>query len=145
MKGRGCILYKTTLALFVLVAVNVGHAQYESQSIRVKIPFDFNIGQQRFLAGEYSLKPLFQNTTILRDERGEVLTGIGTISVESREVPTSTKLIFNRYNDRYFLSQIWEAGNEIGRELTKLPVEREIAKRDNSPGEQIALTFAPPH
>lgn len=145
MKGRGCILYKTMLALFILLAVNVGHAQYESQSIRVRIPFNFNIGQQRFLAGEYSLKLLFQNTTILRDQRGEVLTGIGTISVESREIPASTKLIFNRYNDRYFLSQIWEAGNEIGRELTKPPLELEMSKQENSPGEQIALTFAPPH
>jgi hypothetical protein len=48
------------------------------------------------------------------------------------------KLIFNGYGGQYFLSQIWNAGDSIGQELIKSPVEIEMA-RNYSSGQQIAL------
>lgn len=141
MKRQGYILQHTMLVLFVLLASGLGHAQSESRNIRVNIPFDFNIGLQRFSAGEYSLAPLLSNTTLLRNRNGQVLTSIATNSVESRRVSSSVKLIFNRYSERYFLSQIWEAGNEVGREIPKSPAETEVAG-EYSPENTVALTFA---
>ena len=39
-----------------------------------------------------------------------------------------TKLVFHRYGDRYFLAQIWVAGNNSGSELPKSPREVEVAQ-----------------
>lgn len=75
---------------------------------------------------------------LLRNQAGQVLTSIGTNSVESTEVQRSVKLVFNGYGGQYFLAQIWKAGDNIGRELTKLPAEIEMATK-YSPGQQIAL------
>jgi hypothetical protein len=41
---------------------------------------------------------------------------------------TKTKLVFNRYGDQYFLSQIWEEGNLMATQLTKTSAERKAAK-----------------
>jgi len=141
MKRHSSILQRAMLVLFVLLASGIGRAQSEAGIIKVSIPFEFNIGAQRFSAGEYSLKPLMQNTTLLRNKDGRVVTTISTNSVESRNVPGSVKLIFNRYSEHYFLSQIWEAGNEIGKELPKSSAETEVAG-EYSPGEAIALNFS---
>jgi hypothetical protein len=62
MKRESCILRKTILGMFVLFAVGIGHAQYESQLLKVKTPFTFNVGTQTFPAGQYSLRPPLQNT-----------------------------------------------------------------------------------
>ena len=141
MKRQGYIFQHTMLGLFLLLASGLGQAQSESRNIRVNIPFDFNIGLQRFSAGEYSLAPLLSNTTLLRNQKGQVLTSIATNSVESRQVSSSVKLIFHRYSDRCFLSQIWEAGNEAGREIPKSSAETEVAG-EYSPENAVALNFA---
>ena len=44
------------------------------------------------------------------------------------EPKTESKLIFNRYGDRYFLSQVWTAGNSSGRQLLKSDREKEMAQ-----------------
>jgi hypothetical protein len=55
MKSQGCILHQMMLAMFVLLAASMGHAQY---GIRATIPFNFTIGTQSLSAGEDPRKPL---------------------------------------------------------------------------------------
>jgi len=43
-----------------------------------------------------------------------------------------TKLVFSRYGDQYFLSQIWMAGNEAGYQLPKSRREVEVAWNDTA-------------
>jgi hypothetical protein len=123
----------------VLLAVGVGQAQIGGEVLKVRIPFDFSIGTQAFRSGEYSLRPLLPNTMLLRNQAGQVLTSIGTNSIESSEVSRSMKLVFNGYGGQYFLSQIWQEGDSTGREVIKSSVEFELARK-NSPGKQIALS-----
>jgi hypothetical protein len=127
MKRPGCILHMMILGMFVVLAAGIGNAQYEHQTLKVTIPFDFSIGKQSFPAGEYNLKRSLQHTMLLRSQ-GQVLASIATNSVESAEAPSSVKVVFNGYSGRYFLAQIWEAGNSNGQQLIKSPVEIEIAK-----------------
>ena len=138
MKSQGYILHKMILGMLLVLAVGRGHAQYENQVLKVTIPFTFNVGTQTFPAGQYSLRPLLQNTISLRNQAGQFLTNIGTNSVESREAPTTMKLVFNGYGGHYFLTQIWQAGDSIGREVVRSPVEIEMATKHPN-GQQIAL------
>ena len=39
---------------------------------------------------------------------------------ESSMAQEKTKLVFHRYGDQYFLSQVWGEGNNRGTELRKL-------------------------
>ena len=107
-------------------------------------PIQLQRRTQTFPAGEYSLKPLLPHTMSLRNQAGQVLTSIGTRSVESTEVPKSVKLVFTGYDGHYFLAQIWKAGDNIGQELTKSPAEVEMATKYSS-GPQIALLVGTHH
>jgi hypothetical protein len=59
-----------------------------------------------------------QSTTVL----------FATIPVWANKTQQETTLTFNKYDDQYFLSQIWSAGEKSGRELLKPRVERQLAK-----------------
>jgi hypothetical protein len=145
MKRQRHFLNKLLLGVFLLVMVSGGCAQSGSQIVKVKIPFNFNIGAQRFLAGQYDLKPLLQHTVMLRNQQGRGLTNMTTISVRSMEPPNSTALIFRRYGEHYFLSQIWVAGDTVGREIPKSRSEIEIANAVSSTGEIVALNVHVKH
>jgi hypothetical protein len=145
MKRQGYFLNKLLLGVFLLVVVSGGYAQYGSPIVNVTIPFNFNVGPQRFLAGQYDLKPLLQHTITLRTQQGRALTNINSISIESRETPSATTLVFHRYGEHYFLSQIWVAGDNTGREITKSRSEVEIAKVVGSAEELIALNVGLNH
>jgi len=41
---------------------------------------------------------------------------------------SQSKLVFNHYDHRYFLSQVWTAGSIRGRQLSKSPREKELAQ-----------------
>jgi len=138
MKIHSCIQRKMVLGLFVLLAIGMGQAQIGGDVIKVEIPFQFSVGAKTFSAGEYSLKPLLPGTVLLRDQAGQGLTSIGTNSIESLQAPRTVKLVFNGYAGQYFLTQIWNAGDSIGREVIKSPTEVEMARK-YSPGQQIAL------
>jgi hypothetical protein len=116
MKTQGCILYKI-LGLALLLTVGTADAQIGGDILKVKIPFNVTVGTQIFPADEYSLKPLLSNTLLLRNRAGEVLTSVATNSVESREAPSSVKLVFSGYGGPYFLAQIWQAGDSTGWEV----------------------------
>jgi len=97
MKIHSCIQRKMVLGLFVLLAIGMGQAQIGGYVIKVEIPFQFSVGAKTFSAGEYSLKPLLPGTVLLRDQAGQVLTSIGTNSIESGQAPSTVKLVFNGY------------------------------------------------
>jgi hypothetical protein len=141
MRIKTSIHFKTTLGIFLLLAVTLGYAQ--EGRIKVNIPFAFNVGAQRFPAGEYSLTPLLQHTFQLRNQWGEFVTGFAANSVEA-PIPTSAPtLVFNRYQQRYFLSQIWPAGETTGQQLLRSSSETEVAQAVDSPGQQVALNLIP--
>jgi hypothetical protein len=147
MKRQGSILRTIMLSTFVLLALGIGHAQYAVQTIKVTIPFNFSIGAQRFWAGEYTLKPVpsLQHSMLLQSQAGQTLIYVGTNFVQSREAPTSATLVFNQYGRQYCLSQIWEAGNGMGRQLTKSRLEIEMAKVQHSQGQEVAQNFVTEH
>ena len=144
MKIHSYIQRKMIVGLFVLSAIGMGQAQIGGDVLKVKVPFNFTVGTQTFPAGEYSLKPLLPHTMSLRNQAGQVLTNINTNSVESTGAQKSMKLVFDGYDGHYFLAQIWNEGDNIGRELTKSPAEIELATK-YSPGQQIALLVGTRH
>ena len=73
----------------------------------------------------------------LSSEDGQEAIHIITNPVEANESSKTAKLIFRRYGETYFLSQIWESDEIQGRQLlksrTERSVERDLAKRGEGP------------
>jgi hypothetical protein len=81
-------------------------------------------------AGEYSIKVAAPERTLLLIDRKDAAASsfLNTEAVVTTETQTESKLVFNRYGDRYFLSQVWTEGNSRGRQLLKSAREKEMAQ-----------------
>ncbi len=137
MKTKDYMLGTLLAATLLVLVTTMAQAQMATDTVKVNIPFSFNIGPQTFPAGDYTLKPLLEHAVLLRNASGRTMANVTYKSVESRESQKATKLVFNGYGDQYFLAQIWRADDNIGGELVKSAAEIEIAKR--TPTQQIAL------
>lgn len=138
MKRRVCGLNALLLGAFVILLCGMASAQIGGEVLKFRVPFEFNVGKESFPAGDYSLKPLLPNTMQLRNSAGQVVMNIGANTVESTEATNSVKLAFNGYREKYFLAQIWQAGDKRGLEVIKSRMEVELAKKRSAP-QQVAL------
>jgi len=104
--------------------------------IDADIPFAFTAGNTTFPSGRYVIKPL--------DDAGQALVQITSNdgrhsawlpvlpSVDATE-PARTELVFNKYGDSEFLSQIFEGGNKNGLEVRNSIPEQRLQKKGQHP------------
>ncbi|MCM3906275.1 MAG: hypothetical protein ND866_31695 [Pyrinomonadaceae bacterium] len=119
--------------LLVLAAVSVNAQGRSENSIAGNIPFDFAVEDTKLPAGNYTLRRIALTSSYDRlviksaDGHGDSHT-VMTMPNRNTEVQKQSKLIFNRYGDQYFLSQVWMAGSDTGRDLVRSRTERNLAK-----------------
>lgn len=127
------------LALAFMAASQAVRAQ---QPLLVNIPFEFTAGTMVLPAGEYRVQKAADYSSTLLIQRTDRSAAILTQSfaTASSAPQTQSKLIFHRYGNRYFLSQVWIAGSERGRELPKSDKEKEqaMAARNEAP-DQVTI------
>lgn len=121
-------------AILLLASVGPTHAQsLGGNRIRANIPFDFNISEKKLPAGEYSFGRAINHSDDLlisiSDREGRFKAIRLSNAVVTSRPNGKAFLVFHRYGDQYFLSQVWPAGATTGRELQKSKSEREAQKQ----------------
>lgn len=115
----------------VLMLTSVSVAAQSERSKFTNIPFNFTVGQKTLPAGEYTAEPNRKdshNVWLVQRRDGRTSALFTTMPVRASETQEKAKLIFHKYGDQYFLSQIWTPGGNSGRELLMPRLERELAK-----------------
>jgi len=98
------------------------------QTIVVQVPFGFHAGPSMLPAGEYTVDTdAAPGIVRLRSADFKSAAMIQTNAVQSRSTSEVGKLVFHRYGDEYFLSQVWKSGADTGRELRVSRREMEVA------------------
>jgi hypothetical protein len=112
----------TTLTLSLLVSV-LTHAQTIA---RATVPFDFTVGQTQMRAGTYVISPLTQAAIMIRD--GKTSEGVYTLfrSEQAGRGDSNPKLVFHRYGDKYFLSQVSPGYGSAVMQLPTSKLEKEL-------------------
>lgn len=116
--------------LLVLLTFTSALAQSDRQTI-IHIPFNFTVGEKVFSAGEYVIAPNRKDSStvwVIRHKDGSGATFVLTRPVYSVDPQEKTKLVFHRYEDLYFLSEVWTAGSETGREIQISDREKALDK-----------------
>jgi len=91
----------TTMTMALLISVPLS-----AQTIaRVTVPFDFTVGRTQMSAGTYEINPL-HDAIVIRDTKAAKSALSMVRSERSRNSDSETKLVFNSYSDKYFLSQV---------------------------------------
>ncbi len=122
----------TAVALLSLLGTLVMSGYAYSGRIMVDIPFAFTAGKATLPAGKYTVEQagVINNTLLIRDAEGKGKTYLTVMSNDTMQREQSkAKLVFHRYGDTYFLSQIWEAGSSIAHEVPKSDAERDLLKK----------------
>jgi hypothetical protein len=118
-----------TLVGVLSLVLAAGSAFAQSGEIRANVPFSFVVNHMELPAGQYSITTIGGGNEILvlRGLNNKTVQLVNANSAQANKPADRTKLVFRVYGDRYFLSQIWTAGNERGREMPKSSLESETA------------------
>lgn len=106
-------------------------ANAQSLNVQANVPFGFTVDKAALPAGEYSIKSLSTATGRVLVIRGEETANsmiVGSNSAETLNPSPNSRLVFHKYGDQYFLSQIWVQGEKAGREFRISRREAEMAK-----------------
>jgi len=120
-----------TMLSLVLMLTAVSVCAQSDRSKVTNIPFNFIVGQKTLPAGEYTVEPNKRdshNVWLVQRRDGRKSALFTTMPVRASETQEKTKLIFHKYGDQYFLSQIWTPGSNSGRELLMPRLKRELTK-----------------
>ena len=116
--------------LLVLLTFSSAFGQSDRQTI-IHIPFNFSVGEKTFPAGEYAIERNRNNSDTVwvirhKDNVGSAI--LLTRPVRASDVVEHTRLVFNRYDDSYFLSEFWIVGGLNGHEVPASSREKALEK-----------------
>ena len=132
--------------LLSMVLVGSTRAQLPGTEIRVQIPFDFTVKGKTLPAGEYEIRrindePIGLLIRNMHDKHDDVL--FETEPKIDRSITKRDELIFTRYGDSYFLSEVVTAGEQTGEEVNPSHHERELRRemmsRNNAAPETVTV------
>jgi len=131
----------TLLGLFFALTAASARAQvHTADGAVMNIPFDFAVGETRLAAGKYIVSNTTMTILLRNKDGGQSVTILPMRTLQPKGKLTSTKLVFHRYGERYFLSEVWMFAANLGHELRQSRAEREeMAKNPAGRPEVILL------
>ena len=129
-----------TAALLVVAIMTVGasaQAQTLQYKLTVDIPFDFSVSGQKLPAGKYWIGRAHESIgdTVVQFQTTDMHSVANRFSVPiiTFKAKKGGELVFHRYGDQYFLSEVWPSGGGTGRAFLKTHAERDLERsaRDN--------------
>lgn len=85
-------------------------AQSPSLTAKANVPFAFEVDSQHFAAGVYTISTPAEHVILIRDTKHGAM--LMTHEGESVRGTKTTKIVFRKYGDRYFLRQVWFNASE---------------------------------
>jgi hypothetical protein len=133
-----------TLKTFVLamsaVAMLGTTGLYAQIGVVANVPFNFTVENTRMPAGDYLLVPTSSTSGVIQlmnreTGKGVLVNAPSSLSAYTSKGEQTGMIIFHRYGDRYFFSEVWTP-NGVGGHARPSKLEREIQA---GTGKQVAL------
>ena len=103
--------FKNSIVVAMMVALCAIAVQAQSPvMLRGTVPVNFMIGDQTMPAGEYTVKAFGQEVQGWYDQNGRGLFLVNTLPMGKEASANTYKLVFRRYGETYFLTEVWSAG-----------------------------------
>lgn len=143
MKKNFCCVGLGVLMALLLMAGQALSQNLNPDAYAYTIPFDFRAGTVNFSAGEYVVKIVSATKGVICVERvkgGERAMFLSTPYDQARK-PVTSRLVFNQYENSYFLSKVWNGANSKGLQFPRSGAESEFIRQASIPKIiEIALT-----
>jgi hypothetical protein len=109
-----------------------------------QVPFDFVVSQSRMPAGAYQVSAISEQLDLLRNaETHDASFLIKAIRIQSAS-DHGPMLVFHRYGNQYFLSEIWDGRSDSGIKLQESKREKEVrlaSDRSHDDAETIVIAM----
>ena len=119
-------IYRLIAIFGMFLGFTMVNAQGQAPSkVEVAIPFEFSAGKTTLPAGMYSIKRISADALRLRSDDGKsAAILIAPVTHTSSDPNAEARLVFSKYGEEYFLSQIWLSATSgrqvwIGRQAQK--------------------------
>jgi hypothetical protein len=135
---------RTLITICLLFTAAALFAQTESQRLmKVDIPFAFSVEDHSLPAGEYLV------LTVTPERSIRIISIDGKHSAIVNDLPNyagspspSSRLVFHRYGNEYFLKQVWTAGQNVTRSPLSSKRAMEVASSGERPQTFTILALA---
>jgi len=129
------------VVLFAGVAAGIASPISLDKLMTVNVPFAFSVGKDSLPAGQYEVLAMFNTNLIwIKSPNGAQVSVAGTIPSRERKLSNGAALVFTRYGDDYFLSQVLVPGQDakvLHKSAREIEQER-LAKAGNAGGVVVA-------
>ncbi len=116
------------LASLVLGIVVPSLAQ-QSRTIKVNVPFNFIVENDRMPAGAYTIQRIAAGRLLVRRDDSKSAVSVLALPTQAKAAGDETRIVFRRYGNEYFLYRIWTPGLEVGWEIFQGKLETELSNR----------------
>ncbi len=121
------VLWGVLLTLVVVAAPAVAQT---AASVRSVIPFEFSVGKTLVPAGEYVIRfdRQFEALSFTAVDNGARISMPARCMNSGPDDVSEARVVFNRYGDSYFLSQVWDGSRSGPYSVSPSKAERELAR-----------------
>jgi hypothetical protein len=134
-KVQGLAVSKMLFALLglgLLLATASAYAQ--TINLKADVPFNFVVTAGTLPNGEYAIQSVEGTAHAVAisgaGQKPSVFLANSCLTLKGGKPSHQSKLVFRRYGDQYFLSEIWVEGSIVGHQLPKSRREVEIAQNE---------------
>jgi len=133
---------KRTMLVLALMLVSTGAAlaQMGSTRLTAQVPFDFVLRDKAVPAGELTVQSAIMSGVLLIQNADAKVSVLSVPQMDETKKPAgSCVLVFHRYNNRYFLSEIKIEGSNIAYRIPESKAEAELRAQNLTANKEVIL------
>jgi hypothetical protein len=135
-------LWLPLLLMAVIGSAALTTKAQSSNGVRANVPFEFNVGDKTLPAGKIAAREMASGALAISNvDKGQHAIRIAH-GVASSNQNGRAKLVFRKYGNRYYLTQVWIPGYngmEFQKSKTERALERETMLSKNSTTELVTI------
>jgi hypothetical protein len=140
MKSRISIVLATAIIAFI---VGTGLSRYSRTQMdtlfEVQVPFDFRVGSSHLSAGHYRIFHAGSQLIFFQRDDGKANAWIPVTVSDTPPGRSASQLVFNQYENQYFLSQVWTAKDNQRRDCFPSRSEQILSASQHRSGEVTVM------
>lgn len=134
---------RTLITICLLLTAVFAQLTPSERLMKVNVPFAFGVEDRSLPSGEYTVFTVTPERSIrLVSADGKHSAVINTLPNYANEPSTNSRLVFHKYGSKYFLAQVWTAGQNVARNPLSSKKAMEIARSGALPRTMTIIALA---
>jgi hypothetical protein len=132
----------TVLALFSAAAtLAAGNLLAQAHAVQATMPFDFMVGNKILPSGTYTVVPVTDDVIAIQNSDKKVV-ALSQASSDTRQLPNGAALIFDKYQNQYFLREVLGGPSTLNADLPWAKSERKARTQETMAHDQSQISIA---